>query len=97
MDSSLATALITNAGIAGIVVVLIVFKVLVPGWYAKKLEQQNEILSATAERAVSELALANQLVGELRALAVHRAAPAATGNPGQGGAAGDTPVAQEAS
>lgn len=95
MDSSLATTLITNAGVAGLGIVLIIFKVLVPGWYAKKLEQQNEILSTTAERAVNELALANQMIGELRALAYQRNALAATGHPGQGGAAGDAPVAQE--
>lgn len=94
MDSSLATVLISNAGIAGVVVILICLKVLTPGWYAKKLEQQNEILAATADRAVSELAVANQLIGELRALAYQRTGHLAV-PPGEG-TAGETPVAQEA-
>lgn len=76
MDSSLATVFWSDAGIAGLVVVLIIFKVLVPGWYAKGLEKQNELLSATAERAVNELAMRNQLILELRSIAVQRAADA---------------------
>lgn len=93
MDSSLITPLLINAGVAGLVVVLIILKVLVPGWYVTKLEKQNEILSSTAERAVRELAMTNQLVGELRAIAVQRAG--ALPVPGQGGEAGDGPLAQE--
>ena len=94
MDSSLITPLILNAGVAGLVVIMIVFKILVPRWYVTKLEDDNKSLSVTAERAVAELALSNQLVGELRAIAIARAGPA--GIPGQGGASGAAPVAQEA-
>lgn len=89
MDSSLATVFWSDAGIAGLVVVLIIFKVLVPGWYAKQLEHQNELLTSTAEKAVAELQLANQLILELRAIAVQRAGVVPTG----GGAGAATSLA----
>jgi len=96
LDSSLATILITNAGVAGVVIILLIFKILVPRWYVAKLEEENKTLSATAERAVAELALSNQLVGELRAIALQRAGTAILPPPGLGGTAGESPVAQEA-
>jgi hypothetical protein len=98
MDSSLITPLIVNAGVAGLVIVLVIFKVLVPSWYVKKLEAQNDILTSTAERAVGELALANQLVGELRAIALQRAGPMviSAAVPGQGGAGATPTLAKEA-
>ena len=76
MDSSLATALITNAGIAGIVIILIICRVLTPGWYSKKLEKENELLAATAERVTAELVSRNELISELRLLAIARNDPA---------------------
>ena len=89
MDSSLATALITNAGIAGIVIILIICRVLTPGWYSKKLEKENELLAATAERVTSELVSRNELISELRLLAIARNDPAIVKAAlGQGGVPG---------
>lgn len=98
LDGSLSTALVTGGGVCGVVVILLILKVLVPGWYATKLESENKILSSTAERAVNELAIANQLIGELRAIALARGGPqlAERFNAHQGGAAVEAPVvAQE--
>lgn len=75
LDSSLSTALVTGGGVCGVVVILLILKVLVPGWYATKLEKENQLLAGTAERAVNELATANQLIGELRAIAIARGGP----------------------
>ena len=83
------TPLVINAGVAGVVIILIIFKVLVPGWYARRLEKENEVLRAAAERAAAELSLTNQLVQELRTIAAARA-----GIPAPGGSyGGPTPVA----
>ena len=97
LDSSLSTALITGSGVAGIVVVLLILKVLVPGWYATKLEKENQTLAETAKRAVDELALANQLVGELRAIAIARGGPQVAERLSiQGGATVEAPGMAEA-
>jgi hypothetical protein len=96
LDSSLSTALVTGGGVCGVVVLLLIVKVLVPGWYATKLEQENQVLSGTAERAVNELAIANQLIGELRAIAIARGGPQIAEHFKRGGAAVEAPaVAQE--
>lgn len=80
MDSSIATTLITNAGIAGVVIVLILLGILVPKWYVSKLEKEitlkDQALKTEREiskQATEQLAIANQLVGELRAIAAQRA------------------------
>lgn len=100
IDSSLSTALITGGGVCGVVVVLLILKVLVPGWYATKLEREAQVNAETARKAVNELAVANQLISELRAIAIVRGGPEVAerlhaGH--QGGAALEAPgLAQEA-
>lgn len=99
LDSTWSTALVTGGGVCGVVVVLLIIKALVPGWYASKLERENQVLSETAQRAVNELTLANQLVSELRAIALVRGGPEVAERFAahhQGGAALEAPaVAQE--
>lgn len=75
VDSSLSTALITGGGVCGVVVVLLILKVLVPGWYATKLEREAQVNAETARKAVNELAIANQVISELRAIAIVRGGP----------------------
>lgn len=99
LDSSLSTDLIIGGGVCGVVVVLMILKVLVPGWYATKLEAENKVLADTAKRAVNELAVANQVISELRVIAIVRGGPEVAERlaaPRQGGAALEAPVvAQE--
>lgn len=75
LDSSLSTDLIIGGGVCGVVVVLMILKVLVPGWYVSKLEREAEVHAETARKAVNELAVANQLISELRAIAIVRGGP----------------------
>ena len=91
LDSSLSTALVTGGGVCGVVVILLIIKVLVPGWYATKLEAENKVLAETAKRAVDELALENQLVGELRAIAIARGGPQVAEQQRMRSARGPTP------
>lgn len=69
-----------NAGVAGVVIVLLITRVFVLGSEFRKLEKETESLrissandQESARLAVSQLAMANQLVGELRQIARYRA------------------------
>jgi ABC-type tungstate transport system substrate-binding protein len=78
VDSSLASILITY-GPLGIFVILFVFGVIVPKWYVTKLEKEIafkdkalEIANETVKNVTAQLSFANQMVGELRTIAVAR-------------------------
>lgn len=78
MDSALIT-LFLNAGVAGAVLLTIIFGWLVPKPYVSKLEKEIEFLR-TDNAAVKEnnreliqtVAMNNQLIGELKSLAHKR-------------------------
>jgi hypothetical protein len=80
LSSSIIDLLLTY-GPLGIWVVLMLLGVLVPRWpWVTQLEQENELLRTSrdhereaAREAISQLATANQLIGELRQLALQRA------------------------
>jgi len=103
LDTAVLTAL-TGSGVAGIVIVLLITKVLVLGWEYRKLEKENDSLRVsskndqeTARTAVSQLAMANQLIGELKQIARYRAGgaavlPAALPGPGDPGAESGQPA-----
>lgn len=78
MDSALITVL-TNAGTAGTVVLLMIFGWIVPKWAYQKLEDENKSLhkALDLERqrsgdATSQAATTNQLIGALVDLAAER-------------------------
>lgn len=78
MDSAIMTVLI-NAGVAGVVVLLLIFGYLVPKWAYRKLEEENKLLreALTLERqrnseASSQMGVTNQLIGALVELAEAR-------------------------
>ena len=80
MDSALITVL-TNAGVAGVVVILLILGWLVPKWAYSRLEEENrhlrEALEAERQRAGEAAASAgvtNQLIGALVDLAAERKA-----------------------
>ena len=79
MDSNLASILITNAGIAGIVIVLIITGYLVPKSYYTKLDEENthlkEALRLERQRAnevTASAAITNHLIGALTDLAAEK-------------------------
>ena len=90
MDSTLVTVLI-NAGVAGVVVILLIAGWLVPKWAYSKLEQENKSLREAlqlerqrAGEAASTHAVTNQLIGALVDLAAERKGvtpPEGTGHP----------------
>lgn len=78
MDSAIVTVLI-NAGVAGIVVILLIFGWLVPKWAYSKLEEENKLLreALALERqrggeAAGQMGVTNQLIGALVELAEAR-------------------------
>jgi hypothetical protein len=78
MDTAVLTVLV-NAGVAGIVIVLLIMGWLVPKWAYSKLEEENrllrEALSLERQRngeVVSQMGITNQLVGALVELAESR-------------------------
>ncbi len=95
MDSSLATALISNAGIAGIVIVLILLGQLVPRAYyqrilaeADRLRQANDTLTAaniqlreSNTALTSSTALTNQALTTMRDIATAQRALAPVPDP----------------
>lgn len=97
IDSSLVLLIVKGAGItSAVVVVLLLFKILVPGWYAKKLESDytklekaNDDLREAIKDQSKQLELANQLAWELRMAAVRQVG----GLPPGGGSGGPSPVA----
>jgi Tfp pilus assembly protein PilO len=80
VDSSLITLLLKGAGVTSVVVIiLLLLKVLVPGWvYRKveedyeKLEKANDDLREALKDSARELALTNQLAWELRIAAARQ-------------------------
>lgn len=80
IDSSIVVLLVKGAGITSVVVLLLLlFKVLVPGWYTKKLEgdyekleKANDDLREALKDQGKQLDLANQLAWELRMAAVRQ-------------------------
>ncbi len=78
MDSAILTVLV-NAGVAGIVIILIIAGWLVPKWAFSKLEDENnslrEALRLERQRnseTTSQLGITNQLIGALVELAEKR-------------------------
>jgi hypothetical protein len=78
MDSALIT-LLANAGVAGVVIVLIVAGILVPKPYYTRLEEENKLLREgrdidrqRASEAASTAGVTNQLIGALTNLATER-------------------------
>ena len=91
MDSTLVTVLI-NAGVAGVVVILLILGFLVPKWAYSRLEQENKSLREALElerqragEAASTQTVTNQLIGALVDLAAERKGlqtpPEGTGHP----------------
>lgn len=73
-------ALIVNGGTAGAVLVLMLMRVLIPKWYVTKLESQISYLEQNLRiqkeinrDAVNTAANANQMIGELKKIALQRA------------------------
>ena len=91
MDTAFITVL-TNGGVAGVVVLLIIFGWLVPKWAYSKLEEENqhlrEALQTERQRAgevTSQAGVTNQLIGALVDLASERkAARASTAEAAEG-------------
>ena len=78
MDSAVLTVLI-NAGVAGIVVFLLIMGLLVPKWAYRKLEKENESWREAYElqrqrnnELASQMGIANQLIEAVRELAEAR-------------------------
>ena len=103
MDTAILTALI-DSGVAGVVIVLLISRVFVLGPEFRKVEKENESLrissrndQESARLAVAQLAMANQIIGELRQIARYRAgsaavSPAALPGPGDPGAESGQPA-----
>jgi hypothetical protein len=79
MDSSLASAILTY-GPLGIFVVLFILGIIVPKWVVTKMQTElnlkEEALKTErliSSQATAQLAIANQLIGELRNIALSRA------------------------
>jgi len=75
VDTALIT-LLANAGTAGIVIVLLLTKQLVPGWLYRRLEDENKALSERgdwdrqrADEVTKAGAVTNQLIGAIVDLA----------------------------
>jgi hypothetical protein len=78
VDSALVTVL-TNAGVAGVVIIFLIMGWLVPKWAYSKLEEENRHLREALElerqragEAASTQGVTNQLIGALVDLAVER-------------------------
>lgn len=78
MDPGLITWL-ANAGIAGIIIVVIIAGWLIPRPFYSKLEEENRLLREAldlerqrAGEAASQMGVTNQLIGALTALAAER-------------------------
>ena len=82
MDSALIQTLLSNAGVAGAVVVCIICGLLYPRSYVKDLKEENQRLreSLTLERARGDAAVTaanstNQILGALHDIASQAARP----------------------
>ncbi len=78
MDSAILTVLV-NAGVAGIVILLLIFGYLVPKWAYSKLEEENKLLREALQlerqrgsEAASQMGVTNRLIGALVELAEAR-------------------------
>lgn len=81
MDSELIT-LLSNAGTAGIVVILLILGLLVPKWAYSKLEEENKLLREALHlerqrngEVSSQAGVTNQLIGALVDLAGEHSKP----------------------
>ena len=91
IDSSLVLLLLKGAGVTSVVVfLLLMFKILAPGWYVRKLESDyaklekaNDDLREALKDSARELALTNQLAWELRIAAARQGGTPLPGGEGR--------------
>lgn len=78
MDTAILTVLV-NAGVAGIVIILLIAGWLVPKWAYSKLEEENRLLQEALDLQrqrnadmASQMGITNQLIGAVVELAEER-------------------------